>query len=76
MRASVPAAILLAGAFIAASIALSSHWSIAPLGAGRVGAYRLNHWTGEVVWCWHAGMQAPDRVECTATEWISVPNQK
>lgn len=76
MRVALPVSVLAAGALIAASIALVGHWSIAPVGAGRLGAYRLNHWSGDIVWCWHADGQPPDRVECSAQEWISVPNKK
>lgn len=74
--AALPGSILLAGALVAAGIALTSHWSIAPVGAGRLGALRLNRWTGDIVWCWHTEVQPPARIECTASEWISVPNQK
>jgi hypothetical protein len=50
MTASIPAAIVAAALIVGVSIALTSHWSIVPTGS-LVGAFRLNHWTGEVTWC-------------------------
>jgi hypothetical protein len=47
----IGAAIIVAGFLIAVSIAITFRYSIVPIGAGRLGAYRLNHWTGEIVWC-------------------------
>jgi len=64
----VPLAIIFAGVSIAAAIAFTSHWSIVPVGGGRQGAYRLDRWTGEIIWCWHQRSQAPDRMECTQME--------
>jgi hypothetical protein len=71
----IGASILAAGFLIAVSIAITFRYSIVPIGAGRLGAYRPNHWTGEIVWCWQSSGTPPDRVECTAFEndWVPVP---
>jgi hypothetical protein len=71
----IAAAIIAAGFLIAVSIAITFRYSIVPIGAGRLGAYRLNHWTGEIVWCWQNNGTPPDRVECTALvdDWVPVP---
>jgi hypothetical protein len=52
----IAASIIAAGFLIAISIAGTYRYSIAPIGAGRLGVYRLNHWTGEIVWCWQNGV--------------------
>jgi hypothetical protein len=45
----IAAAIVVAGALVGASVALTSHYSI---GAGSSAwVFRLNHWSGEVVLC-------------------------
>jgi hypothetical protein len=67
-----PAAILVGAVVIAASIAVSLHYSIAvgptrtggaALGGGpdydRPGVYRLDRWTGEVVWCGQQLLPSP-----------------
>lgn len=64
---------ILAGALlIAAAIALTSHWSIEPV-SGRVGALRLNRWTGEVVWCGFTAVTTPSYLDCRPDDWVSVP---
>ena len=62
---SIPAAIVTAALIVGASIALTSHWSIVPTGS-LVGAFRLNHWTGEVIWCATPLGQNSNRLDCEA----------
>jgi hypothetical protein len=61
----IPAAIVAAALIVGASIALTSHWSIAPTG-NLIGAFRLNRWTGEVVWCATPLGQTKNRLDCEA----------
>lgn len=75
MRAALPATILAIGLAIAASIALTSHWSLMAPGGAQRGIYRLNRWTGEVIWCVGRSLQPPDRADCTIPEpddWVKV----
>jgi hypothetical protein len=58
---NVPAAIVSAGALIAAAIAVTSHWSVTGNGAGVVCPDR---WTGAVVWCATAAFDGP-ALNCT-----------
>jgi hypothetical protein len=68
---SVPAAIVVGAVIIAGAIVLTSHWSVQPV-SGRVGALRLNNWTGEVTWCAFTTTAAPSDLDCRADEWVSV----
>lgn len=72
---NVPAAILAGALFIAAAIALTSHWSVEPV-SGRVGAFRLNRWTGDVVWCGFTGNATPSYLDCRAEDWKPVDAAK
>jgi hypothetical protein len=47
---TTPWAIIIAGALVAAAIALTNHWSFYPAPQGGL-AYRLNRWTGGVIVC-------------------------
>jgi hypothetical protein len=68
---SVPAAIVVGAVIIAAAITFTSHWSLQPV-SGRVGAMRLNRWTGEVVWCGFTASTTPSYFDCRADEWVAV----
>jgi hypothetical protein len=46
----IAAAIVVAGALVAASIAVTEHFSIGSTG-NQASVFRLNRWTGEVVLC-------------------------
>ena len=70
---SSPVSILLGAAIVAAAIALTSHWSVQPI-YGRVGAVRLNHWSGEVAWCAVPNSSPPNYLDCHPGEWVSVSN--
>ncbi len=48
---------------VAGAVAITSHWTLVPLGNGRIGALRLNRWTGEIVLCWPDGQS---KVVCDA----------
>jgi hypothetical protein len=59
---------LVSAIIVAATIALTSHWSIQPV-SGRVGAMRLNRWTGEVVWCgFTSTTTVPSYLNCSPTD--------
>jgi hypothetical protein len=62
---NVPAAIVAGALIVAASNAVTSHWSIIPTGS-VIGAFRLNHWTGEIVWCSLPIGQDTNRLNCEA----------
>ena len=68
---SAPVAIVVGAVIIAAAVALTSHWSIEPV-SGRVGAFRLNRWTGDVVWCGFTGNAIPSYLDCRAEDWQAV----
>jgi hypothetical protein len=68
---TVPVAIVVGAAMIAASIAFTSHWSVQPV-SGRVGTLRLNNWAGEVAWCAFTITAAPSDLDCRPDEWVSV----
>lgn len=72
MRTALPVAIVLAAALIAASIAVTNRWAIsnaAPYG----GAYRLDRWTGQTMWCSHTATLTPSPLDCQPPDWVSVP---
>jgi len=84
----IASAIVVAGALVAASIALTQHYSI--MGTGNhVTVFRLDNWTGEVVLCWAqitnkgVGPLVSCRKWLTDAEvglpdkdgWVSVPNE-
>ena len=74
----IAAAIVIAGALIAGSIALTSHFSISGT-SNQLSVFRLNNWTGEVALCWAEGSQQgglPRVLACRdeKDEWIPVPN--
>ncbi len=62
---NVPAAILAGALIVAVSNAVTSHWSIVPTGS-LIGAFRLNHWTGEILWCSLPIGQGTNRLNCEA----------
>jgi hypothetical protein len=64
MRYALPAAIVLAGALIAASAAMTNRWAISNA-APHSGAYRLDRWTGQIMWCSSIGAQIPTPLDCT-----------
>jgi hypothetical protein len=72
MRYALPAAIVLAGALIAASVAMTNRWAISNAGV-HPGAYRLDRWTGQIMWCIPAVTQAPNPLNCQPPDWVSVP---
>jgi hypothetical protein len=47
---ATPLAIIIAGALVAAAIALTNRWEFYPAPQGGL-AYRLDRWTGRVVAC-------------------------
>ena len=62
----IPAAIVTGALIIAATVAATSHWSFAvgPMRDRdpdfiRPGVFRLNRWTGTVVWCGPRGLPDP-----------------
>jgi hypothetical protein len=63
MRFALPAAIVLAGALIAASIAITNRWAISNA-APQPGAYRSDRWTGQTMWCGHTETEAPSPLDC------------
>jgi hypothetical protein len=67
-----PLAIIIAGALIAAAIALTNHWSFHPVStAGGVGVYRLNRWTGDTALC--VAPAADWKVPCSVE--LPIPKQ-
>jgi hypothetical protein len=71
---NVPAAIVAGAVIIAAAIALTSHWSVQPV-SSRIGALRLNRWTGEVVLCGFTVTTTPSYLDCRPDDWVSVPQK-
>jgi hypothetical protein len=59
------AAILAGSALIAAAIAITFRYSIVPA-SPLVGAYRLDHWTGETIFCYRPLGTDQTRLDCTA----------
>jgi hypothetical protein len=73
-RYVIPTAIILAGALIAASIAMTNRWTIS-IDDGRLGAYRLDRWTGDATWCSGSYIELlgqPTRLDCQPSDWVSV----
>jgi len=72
MRSALPAAIILAGVLIAASVAMTNRWAISN-SAPFAGAYRLDRWTGQIMWCSHTPPLTPNPLDCRTPDWVSVP---
>jgi len=60
---TVPVAIVVAAVVIAGAVAITSHWSITP-SPSVLGAFRMNNWTGAVVWCSFVPGQGSNRLDC------------
>jgi hypothetical protein len=60
---SISAALVAGALIIAGTIALTSHWTITST-SNVVGAFRLNRWTGEIVFCSLPLGQGTSRLNC------------
>jgi hypothetical protein len=66
----IPAAIIAGALIIAAAIVFSARWSIVPATVHN-GVYRLDRWTGSVVWCLPSAapsVETAGRMNCQATQ--------
>jgi len=56
-----PYSIILGCFIIAAAIALTLHWEVVSQGAS---VYRLNRWTGTIVWCRPINLPQTIKLDC------------